>query len=505
VTVSDSGDPGTVADVDFAAREDRLRLFSFTTAEKRTEYLWVLRAFDNARANYVVLLHAGEVADILARTAGDDPSGDLTSAEITPLLEQLHTWGVLERSYDGSRAATLAEYRNRHFVYQFSQAGYLAFRAVEDLLGDRLEDATLSRLALPDLLADLEELAEANRRGDDDLIYRKLSRLDSTLTDMAARAAQFYLMLGDLVRTTEITPEAFLAHKDALLSHMREFSSDLARYAPKLAAAIALVESTGIDALIARAAASDERLFMSREDRESDWRARWSGLAQWFVAAAGPSESDRLREGTMSAIAAVLSLLRRVTETRRGGVSRESQLRHLAGWFAATPTEDSAHALFQLVFDLGRPRHLSMVHPDADIIPDSRSWWDATPVEISRTLAETGRAATPGMPSRVQRNEGSIRRLREEQLAGQRARAVAASSLAAKGAYDRVLDAQETDVLLSLLNAALTARVPVSGEVPSSTGSENGVRLTLSPHAESTVVQTARGRLHLDGLQVSVK
>ena len=146
-----------------------------------------------------------------------------------------------------------------------------------------------------------------------------------------------------------------------------------------------------------------------------------------------------------------------------------------------------------------------MVHPDADIIPESRSWWDATPVEISRTLAETGRAAQPGMPSRMQRNEGSIRRLREEQLAAQRARAIAASSLAASGAYDRVLDEQETDVLLSLLNAALTARVPVTGTVPSSTGSENGVKLTLSPHGESTVVHTARGRLHLDGLRVSVR
>ncbi|NKZ72804.1 TIGR02677 family protein [Rhodococcus hoagii] len=504
--MSDSGDPrASAADVDFAVREDRLRLFSFTTAEKRTDYLWVMRAFDHARANYVVLLHAGEVADILARIADDDPSGALTAGEIPPLLDQLHTWGVLERSYDGSRAATLAEYRNRHFVYQFSQAGYLAFRAVEDLLGARLEDATLSRLALPDLLSDLEELAQANRCGDGDLIYRKLARLDSTLTDMAARAAQFYLMLGDLVRTTEITPEAFLSHKDALLSHMREFSSDLARYAPKLGAAIENVEATGIESLITRAAASDDRVFLSREERESDWRARVGGLAQWFVAAAGPSESDRLREGTMSAIAAVLSLLRRVTETRRGGVSRESQLRHLAGWFAATPDEESAHALFQLVFDLGRPRHLSMVHPDADIIPESRSWWDATPVEISRTLAETGRAAQPGMPSRMQRNEGSIRRLREEQLAAQRARAIAASSLAASGAYDRVLDEQETDVLLSLLNAALTARVPVTGTVPSSTGSENGVKLTLSPHGESTVVHTARGRLHLDGLRVSVR
>lgn len=506
----DAGDAfANRGETDDFALGDRLRLFAFATAEKRIDYRWVLRAFDHARANYVVLLHAGEVEQTLHRLG----HSALKSPDIAPLLDQLHQWGVLERSYDGSRAATLAEYRNRHFVYQFSRLGYQAFRAVEDVIGARLDEAALSRLALPDLLADLHELADANRVGDSDLIYRKLRRLDDTLSDMATRAAQFYLTLGDLVRTTEITPEEFLVHKDALLTHMREFSSDLARYAPKLAAAIAAVESTGVPALLARAATSDERLFLSVADREADWASRWAGLTQWFVAPAGGdghshgglSESDRLREGTMSAIAAVLSLLRRVTETRRGGVSRESQLRHLAGWFAAAPTEDSAHALFQAVFDLGRPRHLSTVHPDADIIPDSRSWWEAPPVEISRTLAETGRDAAVGAPSRLQRNDASIRRLRDAQLAAQRARAEAARSLAAGGAYDRTLDDEETEVLLSLLTAALTARVPVSGTVRSSTGSANGVRLTLEPHEVSTTVQTTRGRLHLDRLRVSVR
>lgn len=503
--MSDSG-TADLATRDTFVRDDRLRLFSFATAEKRADYLWVLRAFDHARANYVVLLHGAEVADRLATIAADDPAGRLTAAEIGPLLEQLHQWGVLERSYDGSRAATLAEYRNRHFVYQFSQLGYQTFRAVEDVLGARGDDASLSRLALPDLLADMNELAEANRTADGDLIYRKLNRLDSTLSEMAARAAQFYLTLGDLVRTTEITPESFLTHKDALLTHMREFSSDLARYAPKIAHAIAEVEATGIERLLARAAASDERMFLPVEEREADWAARWRGLTQWFVAAeAGLSESERLREGTMSAIAAVLALLRRVTETRRGGVSRESQLRHLAGWFAATPTEDAAHALYRSVFDLGQPRHLSMLHPDADVIPQSRSWWDAPPVEISRTLAETGRTPSTGLPGRVQRNDAGIRRLRERQLDQQRARSVAAASLAAGGVYERTLDEQETQVLLSLLNAALTARVPVSGRVASSTGSDSGVRLTLTPHTESTTVRTARGSLHLDGLRVSVQ
>lgn len=509
VTVSTTGRSGTRTVEDPTVRDDRFRLFSFATAEKRSEYLWVLRAFDHARANYIVLLHAADVESILVRIGGGDPAAALTSSDLSPLLEQLHTWGVLERSYDGTRAATLAEYRNRHFVYQFGQAGFRAFRAVEDVLTSRGEDVSLSRLALADLLADLTELAEANAAGDGELVYRKLKRLDATLSDMAERAARFYLVLGDLVRTTEVTPEGFLTHKDALLTHMREFSSDLARYAPKLAAALERVRNTGAERLPALAAVHDERVLLSLEDREADWRLRWRGLEHWFTGMeSAPSEAERLREGTMSAIAAVLSLLRRVTENRRGGVSRESQLRHLAGWFAAAPSEDAAHALFGAVFDLGRPRHFSMPHADSDLVPVHRSWWEAPPVEISRTLAETGRPPAAGAPGRVQRNDAGVRRLREVQLRTQRRRAEAARSLVAGGVLERELSEPETEVLLSLLDAALSARVPVSGRVKSdggTSGTQNGVKLTLRPSAESTVVRTERGQLYLDGLTVDVQ
>nr|WP_248005229.1 TIGR02677 family protein [Nocardia farcinica] len=495
VTDSEDGPRGDELD-------ERLRLFAFATAEKRADYLRVLRAFDSARAAYVVLLHADDVAEWIRRAGG----AELPAAEIGPLLDQLHRWGVLERSYDGTRAATLAEYRNRHYVYQFTQPGFQAFRAVAGVLDARGEEASLSRLVLPELLADLGALAEANRRGDAELVYRTLRRLDAALTDMASRAAHFYLSLGDLVRTTEITPEAFLAHKDTLLAHMREFSMDLARFAPRLAAAIAEIEQTGVAAMLERAARCDERVLLSPADREADWRARWQGLRGWFVAGeSGATEADRLREATMSAIAAVLALLRRVTETRRGGVSRESALRHLAAWFTAAPSTEGAHALFDAVFGLGRPRHLAMEHPDADIVPASRSWWDAPPLEISRTLAETGRPPLAAAPGRIQRNDASMRRLRESQLAAQRSRAEAARSLAAADVYERVLDDRETDMLLRLLDAASTAWVPVSGRVAGTSGSDNGVTLTVSEHPGPTVVRTARGLLHLNNRKLEVR
>lgn len=502
--------------------DDRLRLFSFATAERRADYLWVLRAFDSARAAYVVLLHADDVAEWIERDRNTPRSLDpdtanqpaaaprLSAVEVGPLLDQLHQWGVLERSYDGTRAATLAEYRNRHYVYQFSQAGFQAYRAVAGVLSARLDEASLSRLVLPELLADLHTLAEANRAGDAERVYRTLRRLDTALSDLAARAAHFYLGLGDLVRTTEITPESFLAHKDALLAHMREFSLDLARFTPRLAAAIAEIEETGVEDLIVRAARCDERVLLSIDERQADWQARWDGLRIWFVASGGAepeatTEAERLREATMSAIAAVLSLLRRVTETRRGGVSRESALRHLAGWFTAAPTVEGAHALFDAVFGLGKPRHLAMEHPDADVIPAIRSWWDAPPLEISRTLAETGRPPSAGAPARIHRNDAGIRRLREAQLDAQRARAEAARSLASGDVHDRVLDERETEVLLRLLDAASTAWVPVRGRVAGTTGSDSGVTLTVSEHEGPTVVRTARGLLHLNNRALKIE
>ena len=225
--------------------------------------------------------------------------------------------------------------------------------------------------------------------------------------------------------------------------------------------------------------------------------------------ASARSEAERLQDATITGIANVTALLRRVTESRRGGVSRESQLRHLAQWFASAPTDADAHALFQAVFGLGAPRHVSASHDDPDLIPARLSWWDAEPVTLSRTLVRTGRAPSLHGPGQIQRNEDERQRLRAEQLKATAQRRAAAAQLASDGVYERVLDEPETQALLGLLDVALAARVPVSRTVtgvpgPVATGSAHGIRLTLRPAAGATTVRTVRGRLHLDGLRLEV-
>ena len=504
----DAGHAGAFG-IDAFTLNDRLRLFHFAAAEKRHEYLWLLRAFDRGRANYQVLMHASDAQALLDSLAGEHAEAG-TVGDVQALLDALAEWQVLDRSYDGTRAANLAEYRNRHYVYQFTQAGYRAYRAVEDVLSASLEDAQLSRLVFPDILADLVTLAEAARSGDAAEVYRKLSRLDGVLADMAQRAARFYLMLGDLARTNDTRPEVFLAHKDALLTHMREFHSELSRYSPLLADAVAEVDVIGGDRIATLAAEADDSLFRSPDERVAEWRHRWSGLVHWFGASAR-SEAERLQDATITGIANITALLRRVTESRRGGVSRESQLRHLAQWFASLPADADAHALFQAVFGLGAPRHVSVGYDDPELIPGRLSWWDAEPVALARTLVRTGRTQGLQGPGRIQRNEAEKERLRAEQLKATAQRRLATTQLAGDGVYERVLDEPETQALLSLLDVALTARVPVSRSVssaggagPLATGSAHGVRLTLRPADGSTIVRTVRGKLHLDGFRLEV-
>jgi hypothetical protein len=124
----------TAFGIDAFTLDDRMRLFHFAAAEKRHEYVWLLRAFDRGRANYQVLMHASQARELLQALREEHPSCPAIE-DVQSLLDSLAEWRLLDRSYDGTRAANLAEYRNRHHVYQFTQAGYRAYRAVEDVLG----------------------------------------------------------------------------------------------------------------------------------------------------------------------------------------------------------------------------------------------------------------------------------------------------------------------------------------------------------------------------------
>src|ERR1700735_5446365 len=263
-------------DLDALAISDRFRLFNFTRRDDHVAYLWVLRALDRLRGVHQVQAHTDDVAAALAELAAVHDEVPRLDGSLRERLDALADDGMVHRLLGRFPAGRLARYRNRQSVYQFSELGYRAFAAVEDVLSARIRDANLSRPVFSDILDDLKALAAATRGHDREQVYRRLSRLDTVLDDMSRRAAQFHLTLGEIIRSTDTSPDTFLRYKNALLTHMTDFMAELDRYLPRLAAAVADAEAAGTeaagtesrrggpdpDAMLRLAAEADERPFL---------------------------------------------------------------------------------------------------------------------------------------------------------------------------------------------------------------------------------------------------
>jgi uncharacterized protein (TIGR02677 family) len=506
---ADRGQRGSL-DLDALAVSDRFRLFNFTRRDDHVAYLWVLRALDRLRAVHQVQAHSDEVAAALAELAAVHAEAPRLEGGLREKLDALADDGMVHRLEDASRAGSLARYRNRQSVYQFSELGYRAFAAVEDVLSARIRDANLSRLVFSDILDDLRSLAVAVRDGDGEQVYRRLSRLDAVLDDMSRRAAQFHLMLGEIMRSTDTSPDTFLRYKNALLTHMTDFMAELDRYLPRLAASVTEIENAGgagqgTQALLRHAAAADERPLMGPDELLEDWRRRWAALRAWFAPdELGESRAAGLRTATRAAVSGVIALLRQVTEAQRGGVNRSSQLRHLAAWVFNAPDEGAAYALMSAALNLRSARHLGGAHDDAEQVSQRATWRDAPGVDISVTLFRRGKAPTPGVPQPV-RSQAAIRaELRRRQSAERAAERAAAGRLLEAGAHGRVLDDTQTRVLLRLLTLATEARTVVAGRVASGSGGNDVLTMRLVPSAEGSAVRTENGVLHLPGFRLEL-
>jgi uncharacterized protein (TIGR02677 family) len=502
------GAEGSALDLDALAVSDRFRLFNFTRRDDHVAYLWVLRALDRLRAVHMVQAHSDDVAKALNELASTHDEVPRLDGNLRERLDALADDNMLHRLEDASRAGSLARYRNRQSVYQFSELGYRAFTAVEDVLSARIRDANLSRLVFSDILDDLKTLAHATRKQDREQVYRRLSRLDTVLDDMSRRAAQFHLTLGEIIRSTDTSPDTFLRYKNALLTHMTDFMAELDRYLPRLAAAVADVDQ---EPMLRLAAEADERPFIQYDDLLDDWRRRWAALCAWFAdqadaEAEGATESraEGLRTATRAAISGVIALLRQVTEAQRGGVNRSSQLRHLAEWVFNAPDEQAAYALMSAAFNLRSARHLGGAHDDAEQISSRATWWDAPGVEISVTLFRKGKAPTPGVPQPARTNPAVKAELRRRQAAERQAEREAARRLLGNGAHGRILDDAETKVLLRLLTLATEARTVVAGRLTSASGGNDVLTMRLIPSDTGSAVQTKNGVLHLPGFQLEL-
>jgi uncharacterized protein (TIGR02677 family) len=413
-------------------------LFRFATTERADLHTAVLHAFAAAAGRLETALTPAGLRALL-------PAGACGERDLAAALRRLTAWGLLDVVFDhGGGFGTAEAYRRESIQYALTPHGEAA------LAGLRHATAALSSSGPPsgalhaavlDAIAErLRELADLLRDPDpgrDRRVFTALRELERHFDDLRTDAGRFTTDLRRLLRPGEPMPDADVVYLRETVAYLQEYVTDLDQRRDAVARALETVAAHDVHLLHTRALAGaglppsrvDLSPFQAGQDSVAAWleerAVRWEALRAWFGAEDGGAR--RLHDQARQAVVALLESLDRIAEARSRPVGAAADFRALARWFAAAPTEEDAHRLWDAAFGLGPSRHAHLGHADAELVPAGVPWARAEPVEVSALLRARGRTERVGRTGKV-RDVTALRAERRARAARERAALEAAWS-----------------------------------------------------------------------------
>jgi uncharacterized protein (TIGR02677 family) len=469
-------------------------MFQFTTTDRADLRIAVLQVFHQASVTEPALSFA-QVRGGLDELGYDRHVDD---ADLDAALTALTGWQLLEMLQDHTaRYATPEEFERRNLRWAPTPHGRAAMAGVLHSLEVLQRAVSLQPAALDAIGDKLADLLELLGRPDvaDTRIAERLAELEHHLQALVDNVRQFNHELGRLQRDDATRDEVFLDVKQRVTAYLQEFVEGVERPARRIGELLArMEEDPGVAVLHDRALAGANLLRLDGEDPAIAWldeRARrWAALRVWFADDHGARpQIDRVLDIAKQAILALLRVLERRWESRRRAASLRDDLTVLARWFAAAPTDDDAHRLFNAAFGLWPARHHHLLPDDPEDVTSSTPWVEAPAVPVAATLRSSGSTQSRGRSAPIG-DPAAARAARQAEQAARLAESVAVRRhLLTRGrvplAVFGELDLDRFDALLELLAAALAA--PRAGDGTRRAITVDGqVEIVLHPPTDPT-------------------
>lgn len=453
----------------------QVNAFRYATVPNAPTYRAVMQVCYDAMRRYVIELRPHDILRELRENNYVVEVADTDTLE-TEYLAPLVRWGNLASTADPAGVERLADFYRRRLVYHLTDVGEAAHRAVLEVEATVGRSGSLQANMLRKIRDGLAALADAAGRDDPDELLRGLHDVHTAFETLTHEANRFMTDLGALVGGDRDTDDdaRFVAYKQAILTYVSRFVEQLRQLTDEIVAHLGAVQAAGPERLIARASRSaDLPDFSGDGAAPARWareqRTRWAGIVAWFTGDGANTEPtvERLADFAVGAVLTLTRVLARLNDRRGRPVDRTTDFLTLARWFADCDSDADAHRLWRVAFGLHPARHTHLAESDPDLTSTRASWWDAAPVEVPTRLRSHGRTTRSGRHPRAadfaaQRRwlAAKARREREQlevavaRLAG---RPLRLSALAE-------LDAGEFDLLLALLDTALSAPRGRDGE-----------------------------------------
>ncbi|MEW6489162.1 MAG: TIGR02677 family protein [Thermodesulfobacteriota bacterium] len=480
--------------------------FHYVTVQNAPTYRAIVHVFYEAKQHYTIGLRPHEVLDELRKGPFFTEIADEQTLDYH--LAQLVTWENLTRTHDTAAVSRIEDFYRKRHVFHLTAAGEAAHRAVLEVEATVGRSGSLQTNMLVKVRDALQGLVQEAGRGspEPDQVVRLLHDLHTAFATLTEEANIF---IGELNRHTEGEEEdRFALRKQAVLAYIGRFIEKLRQLAAEITASIGALHPHMDRVTAAAATSADLPPALGDEDPITLWtreqNARWEGVRSWFVGSRsqGVPTVERLAGVAVGAVIGLTRTLGRLNDRRSRPIDRAADFRVLAHWFAICETESEAHELWHAAFGLGSARHFHLAEEDVETTSPGTSWWDAPPSEVPVRLRTRGEVSHAGRPSPVADHSRE-----KEWIAQRRRREREQLEAAVRRFADRgplwlsdiaTLDANEFDLLLELLDEALSA--PRQLDRARSTQTSDGrlsITLELPGDSDSRRVTliTPRGRL----------
>ncbi|MDR0357984.1 MAG: TIGR02677 family protein [bacterium] len=489
-------------------------MFQFTTTEKADVHVAVMQVFGEANERFETALTLESVQSALPAIGWFQP---IHAETLETTLRSLVEWGLLDRTQNHAAHYTTAEeFERRNLQYSLTKKGEAAVAGVEHAMQalsttGALQTAVLDAIAdrLNELYGLLRDETSADRR-----VFSALTELETHLDGLRTNTRQFNNQLQRLLRDEGGESDTFQEVKQATVTYLHEFVTDLDERRQAIEDAIGRVQGAGVDLLHRRALAGANLPALPGADpapRFLQQRAlRWDGLERWFQPADGRRpQVEELRDIARRAILSLMRVLEQLSEARRRRSSAAADFRALARWFAACPTDDDAHGLFNAAFGLWPARHAHLALDDPETAPPSSRWEEAPRVHVSPLLRTHGKLEHIARTARA-RDVTELRQLRRLRAIRERSELESAwRQLATPGtvrlSHFADLDHDSFERLLELLGRALAMPPGPEGARRATTlDGRLEVMLSEPDTGRRAVLRTPRGQLVAPDYRVRV-
>lgn len=392
--------------------------FSYLIFDKAAVYRAIIQVFANAKAEFTLHLRPAQVRESL------QAHGCVLEAdEVEGALQQLEAWGNLQSYQDRSDAPSLVEFYRKSLLYQMTAAGEAAHASTLTFTERLQQQAKLDARALDRIGEGAGQLERLARNVRDDLasvdsvvVLTTVRSICQDTDELTSRAQSFFRWLHEQTESERADLESFLQYKEQLIDYLRQFISELITRGAEIAKRLSTIHDEEYKKLAQIAAVEDagdpragqeEHHALQIDAGQIKWRQRLLGLRGWFSRSGGSAaQLEQLRSAARAAIPRLLLLAKQINDRETGKSDRVADLRRLAVSFLRCQDDGQAHRLYREAFALCPVRHLRIDQAtidDRDQNPVSAEtrWLDATPVEFSPQLRNTGRESVASSSRKV--------------------------------------------------------------------------------------------------------